>query len=118
MRVSPALLACFSLVAIANLPAQAAESSLGKLLNGISQPAEAASVNTAQLQDDIPITPERPPVGNPVLPPAPEDAPPNDSLIEIPINPQDGDAEVEVVDPVNSNPDVDIDVVEPAEAGT
>ncbi len=133
MRVSPALLACFSLVAIASLPSQAAESSaeipitadvdqpsevsLGRLLNGVGRPAATAPIEIAQLVEDIPITPGSPPVGiDPVLPPVP---PPDEPLIEIeiPVNPEDG-GDIEIIEPTDQDVDVDVDVVDPAEAET
>ena len=109
MRVSPALLACCSLVAIAGLPSQAAESDSINLQteaavdsteaspSAASLPAASAEVNLEQLLDSVtqPAAPQLLSQANPTLDPG------NPVLPEPPANPDpEPDVELPVGDPV------------------
>ena len=114
MRVSPALLACFSLVAIASLPSQAAESSAeiataadASLLSAIPEAATSdqrleptaeqplkpqvslerllqGTPSTETAQIVAPTPGTEDSIGNPVLPPPPGSTPPRPDEIRIP----------------------------------
>ena len=120
MRISPALLACCSLVAIASLPSQAAEStetaattnapeaplpeadareaSLDRLLSSVTQPAAPQLLSQANPTLDP---------GNPVLPnpPAEPDPEPN---VELPVG--DPVDEVIINDQTETQPGIDIQI--------
>ena len=125
MRVSPALLACCSLVAIAGLPGQAAESaetvaspsnissseaSLDQLLASTTQPAAPGLLAQA---NPAPLDP-----GNPVLPQPPAEPDPVPA-IEIPVGaPADSGGDVLNNDGLNAQPgsiDIQIDDNLPSE---
>ncbi|MGB7250825.1 MAG: BamA/TamA family outer membrane protein, partial [Phormidesmis sp.] len=111
MRVSPALLACFSLVAIAGSPSQAAE----------SLPAASSAKTLAQLQagaiaqaNTLPSEP-----GNPVLPDPPAQPEPAPD-IEIPLDedPLDGEIEGDIfedAEPIPATPEPEGNAEENAE---
>ncbi len=130
MRVSPALLACFSLVAIAGLPGQAAElAEAEQSLSSISSPpsnlqADAHQPTLAQLLNGS-TKQDEPPTGPIISPVEPQPAEPE---VEIDIDPALGeDAEAsppalsipapsDVLSPADTEPDeadVDIEITPP-----
>lgn len=142
MRVSPALLACCSLVAIAGLPGQAAESSEAASDSNVIEtmlqtPAPAAgsrlepaveqrlepSVSLSRLLEGAtkpaPVTigqaetPGSPPVGNPVLPEPPAQPEFEEPDVEIPVD-EDGLGDIEVNDEPTDD-DIDLEIEDPTD---
>lgn len=142
MRVSPALLACCSLVAITGLPGQAAESSEAASDSNVIEtmlqtPAPAAgsrlepaveqrlepSVSLSRLLEGAtkpaPVTigqaetPGSPPVGNPVLPEPPAQPEFEEPDVEIPVD-EDGLGDIEVNDEPTDD-DIDLEIEDPTD---
>lgn len=135
MRVSPALLACCSLVAIASLPGQAAESaettatslsearlpeanlpeaSLDRLLGSVTQPAPPrllSQANTAPLDPGNPVLPDPPaePEPEPNIE-LPVGAPVEDVIINDQTDPDPGSIDIQIDDDLRDEGDVDVEV--------